>query len=158
MNAFNYHNGQLQAEDLPLAEIARRHGTPAYVYSRAALESNFRAYQDALQGQEHLVCYAVKANSNLAVLNTLARLGAGFDIVSGGELQRVIAAGGDPAKVVYSGVAKSREEMGAALEAGILCFNIESAAELERLQQVAADLDRTAAICAPASNSRAVLR
>jgi diaminopimelate decarboxylase len=126
-------------EGVALEDIAARFGTPTYVYSRAAIESQFDAFATALApAPAHLVCYAVKANSNLAVLNVLARKGAGFDIVSGGELRRVLLAGGDPRRVVFSGVAKSREDIAAALEAGILCFNVESAAELERLQEVAA--------------------
>ena len=146
MNAFPYLQGQLQAESVSLDAIARHYGTPCYVYSRAALEHNLRAYQAALHGQPHLICYAVKANSNLAVLDTLARLGAGFDIVSGGELERVVAAGGDPAKTVFSGVGKTPDEMGRALELGIHCFNLESAAELEVLNRVAAAQDRVAPV------------
>lgn len=146
MNAFDYQLGQLHAESVPLEELAQRYGTPCYVYSRAALESSLGDYQQALAGQAHLICYAVKANSNLAVLNLLARQGAGFDIVSAGELQRVLAAGGDPAKVVFSGVAKTGAEMQQALAAGIHCFNIESLAELERLQQVASDLGTRAPV------------
>lgn len=146
MSEFSYRGEQLFAEDLALDAIAERYGTPSYVYSRAALERAFLAYREALAGCDHLICYAVKANSNLAVLNVLARLGAGFDIVSGGELQRVIAAGGDPRKVVFSGVAKSLEDMALALERDILCFNIESAAELELLNQVAAANGATARI------------
>ena len=140
MDFFNYHNGQLLAEDLPVADIADRFGTPAYIYSRATLERHYRAYDDALAGHDHLVCYAVKANSNLAVLNILARLGSGFDIVSAGELERVIRAGGDPAKVVFSGVGKQRWEMQRALEAGVRCFNVESDTELDRLNQVAGEM------------------
>lgn len=146
MSAFHYRHGKLFAEEVSLEAIADTFGTPVYVYSRAELESRFRAYADALTGRPHLICYAVKANSNLAVLNTLARLGAGFDIVSGGELQRVLAAGGDAAKVVFSGVGKSAAEMQLALEAGIHCFNVESAAELERLNEVAATLGVAAPI------------
>jgi diaminopimelate decarboxylase len=146
MDYFNYDNGQMMAEGLPVTQLASEFGTPCYVYSRAALEANFREYQDALSGCNHLVCYAVKANSNLAVLDVLARLGAGFDIVSGGELERVIAAGGDPAKVVFSGVGKTPAEMARALDLGIACFNIESGAELEVLQRVAADQGRTARV------------
>ena len=146
MSEFSYRGEQLFAEDLALDAIAERYGTPSYVYSRAALERAFLAYREALAGCDHLICYAVKANSNLAVLNVLARLGAGFDIVSGGELLRVIAAGGDPRKVVFSGVAKSLEDMALALERDILCFNIESAAELELLNQVAAANGATARI------------
>ncbi|HTN95013.1 MAG TPA: diaminopimelate decarboxylase [Gallionella sp.] len=143
---FNYQNGTLYAEQVSLEEIATRFGTPCYVYSRAALTDNFRQFTKALQGREHLICYAVKANSNLAVLNLFSRLGAGFDIVSGGELQRVLAAGGDAHKVVFSGVGKTVAEMRMALDAGILCFNVESAAELERLNQVAAGMGKIAAI------------
>src|SRR5690554_7040588 len=132
MDHFNYRDGELYAEDVPVAQIAERFGTPAYVYSRATLERHFKAYDNALAGRPHLVCYAVKANSNLAVLNVLARLGAGFDIVSVGELERVIAAGGDPKKAVFSGVGKQSAEMKRALEVGVYCFNVESEAELER--------------------------
>ncbi len=146
MTFFTRRDGALFAEDLPLTEIAARFGTPAYVYSRAALTAAFNAYKEALTGRDALVCYAVKANSNLAILNVFARLGAGFDIVSGGELARVIAAGGDPAKVVFSGVGKSPDEMRAALSAGILCFNVESAAELEQLNVVAGELGKKAPI------------
>jgi len=146
MNPFAYRDRQLYAEDVPLAEIARQVGTPCYVYSRAYIEERFRAFDAALAGREHLVCYAVKANSNLAVLNVLARRGSGFDIVSGGELERVLAAGGDPAKVVFSGVGKTREEMRLALAAGIYCFNVESEAELEVLNGVAAELGRRAPV------------
>jgi diaminopimelate decarboxylase len=146
MEYFPYRDGELYAEDTPVTEIARRHGTPCYVYSRQALEDAFGQYQRALAGCEHLVCYAVKANSNLAVLDALARLGAGFDIVSAGELERVIAAGGDPAKVVFSGVAKKPEEMALALELGIACFNLESAAELEVLATVAASAGQVAKV------------
>ncbi|HLB14699.1 MAG TPA: diaminopimelate decarboxylase [Burkholderiales bacterium] len=137
MTAFQLRGGRLQAESVPLDDIARRFGTPCYVYSRAALESAFRAFTAPLAGRDHLVCYAMKANSNLGVLDVLARLGAGFDIVSGGELARVVAAGGDPRKVVFSGVGKSEAEIREALAAGILCFNVESAAELARIERVA---------------------
>lgn len=146
MNYFPYRDGELYAEKLPVSDIAERFGTPCYIYSRAALEDAFGQYQDALAGCEHLVCYAVKANSNLAVLDTLARLGAGFDIVSAGELQRVITAGGDPAKIVFSGVGKKPAEMARALELGIACFNLESAAELEVLATVAANSGKTARV------------
>lgn len=146
MNYFCYQNGQMLAEQLPVAEIAQRHGTPCYIYSRAALEDHFRQYREALDGCEHLVCYAVKANSNLAVLDVLARLGAGFDIVSGGELERVLAAGGDPSRVVFSGVGKTPAEMARALELDIACFNLESAAELEVLARVAAVLGTVARV------------
>ena len=140
MHPFEYRDGELFAEGAALSAIAERFGTPTYVYSRAHIEAQYRAYADALAGMPHLVCFAVKANSNLGVLNVLARLGAGFDIVSRGELERVLAAGGDPAKVVFSGVGKSRDDMRRALEVGVHCFNVESDVELERLQQVAAEL------------------
>ncbi|NNM80210.1 MAG: diaminopimelate decarboxylase [Gallionella sp.] len=143
---FSYQNSRLHAEGVPLSDIAARYGTPCYVYSRAALTDGYRQFSDALQGREHLICYAVKANANLAVLNVFARLGAGFDIVSGGELQRVLAAGGDARKVVFSGVGKTAEEMRMALEAGILCFNVESSPELDRLNAVAAGMGKVAAV------------
>ena len=146
MNPFAYQDRQLHAENVHLADIADKVGTPCYVYSRAAIEERFRAFDSALAGRDHLVCYAVKANSNLAVLNLLARLGSGFDIVSGGELDRVLAAGGDPAKVVFSGVGKTPEEMRRALAAGIHCFNVESEAELEILNAVAGKLGRPAPV------------
>lgn len=137
---FRPNNGQLCAESVPLNEIAKRFGTPCYVYSRAALESALDEFLVELEGTDAQVCYAVKANSNLAVLNVFARRGAGFDIVSAGELQRALAAGADPRKIVFSGVGKTREEMVFALKTGILCFNIESAPELERLNEVAGSL------------------
>ena len=143
---FHYQDGELYAESISLSDIASRYGTPCYVYSRAALTDGFRQFTTALQGREHLICYAVKANSNLAILNVFARLGAGFDIVSGGELQRVLAAGGDARKVVFSGVGKTAAEMRMALDADILCFNVESAAELDRLNEVAASMSKIAAI------------
>ena len=143
---FHYQDNQLHAEQVPLADIAAQFGTPCYVYSRAALTDGYRQFSNALQGHEHLICYAVKANSNLAILNVFARLGAGFDIVSGGELQRVLAAGGDARKVVFSGVGKSVAEMRLALDAGILCFNVESAAELERLNEVAGNMGKVAPV------------
>ncbi|MBO6851134.1 MAG: diaminopimelate decarboxylase [Marinobacter sp.] len=146
MDHFNYRNGQLYAEDVPVADIAAEFGTPAYVYSRATLERHYRAYDDALKDHAHLVCYAVKANSNLAVLNVLARLGAGFDIVSAGELERVLRAGGDPARVVFSGVGKQPWEMKRALEAGVRCFNVESDTELDRLNAVAGELGTRAPV------------
>jgi len=146
VTAFAYVDGELCAERLPLTAVAARFGTPCYVYSRAALEGNFRAFDSAFADLPHLVCYAIKANSNLAVLDLFARLGSGFDIVSGGELARVLAAGGDPAKIVFSGVGKTEAEMEAALAAGILCFNVESAAELEALAAVAGRLGRTAPV------------
>ncbi|ALQ06475.1 MULTISPECIES: diaminopimelate decarboxylase [Pseudomonas] len=140
MDAFNYRGGELFAEGVALSAIAERFGTPTYVYSRAHIEAQYRTFADALEGMPHLVCFAVKANSNLGVLNVLARLGAGFDIVSGGELERVLAAGGSADKIVFSGVGKTREDMRRALEVGVHCFNIESTDELERLQIVAAEL------------------
>ncbi|HSD96280.1 MAG TPA: diaminopimelate decarboxylase [Sulfuricaulis sp.] len=146
MNPFAYQDRQLYAENVRLAEVADKVGTPCYVYSRAAIEERFRAFDSALAGRDHLVCYAVKANSNLAVLDLLVRLGSGFDIVSGGELERVLAAGGDPAKVVFSGVGKTPEEMRRALAAGIHCFNMESEAELEILNDVAGRLGRPAPV------------
>ncbi|MEW6693196.1 MAG: diaminopimelate decarboxylase [Pseudomonadota bacterium] len=137
MEAFPRRDGALHAEGVPLSAVASAHGTPTYVYSRAEIEARFRAYDAAFGRHPHLVCFAVKSNSNLAVLNLLARLGAGFDIVSGGELERVLAAGGEAGKVVFSGVGKSRAEMARALEVGIRCFNVESLPELERLNEVA---------------------
>jgi diaminopimelate decarboxylase len=146
MSHFAYRDGMLHAEEVPLPQIAAAHGTPCYVYSRAALLSRFEEFRQALCGRDALVCYAVKANSNLAILNLFARTGAGFDIVSGGELARVIAAGGDPAKVVFSGVGKTKEEMRQALAAGIFCFNVESPAELERLNAIAGQAGKRASI------------
>jgi diaminopimelate decarboxylase len=140
MDAFNYRDGELFAEGVALSAIAERFGTPTYVYSRAHIEAQYRAYADALSGMPHLVCFAVKANSNLGVLNVLARMGAGFDIVSRGELERVLAAGGQADKIVFSGVGKTRDDMRRALEVGVHCFNVESTDELERLQVVAAEL------------------
>lgn len=140
MDYFSYQHGQLYAESIPLAEIAASVGTPAYVYSRETLSRHYQAFEGALSGVPHLVCYAVKANSNLAVLNVLAKLGAGFDIVSGGELERVIRAGGDPERVVFSGVGKTSLEIRAGLRAGIKCFNVESAEELERIAGIAGQL------------------
>lgn len=146
MSPFRYDNGLLHAEDVPLPQIAAAHGTPCYVYSRAALLSRFDEFRQALAGRDALVCYAVKANSNLAILNLFARAGAGFDIVSGGELARVVAAGGDPARVVFSGVGKTAEEMRLALDKGIFCFNVESAAELERLNGIAGQAGKRAPV------------
>ena len=150
MTHFALKNGVLHAESVALPTIADQFGTPAYVYSRAALEASLREFHDVLgghpTGQDALVCYAVKANSNLAILNVFARLGAGFDIVSGGELQRVLAAGADPKKVVFSGVGKTADEMKLALDVGIFCFNVESAAELERLNDVAGQCGKKAPI------------
>jgi diaminopimelate decarboxylase len=143
---FESKNGELYAEDVPLSQIAAEFGTPSYVYSRAALTEAFRNFDAGFAGHEHLVCYAVKANPNLAILNLFAKLGAGFDIVSGGELARVLAAGGDPDKVVFSGVGKTAAEMRQALEAGIFCFNVESEAELERLDIVAGEMSKQAPV------------
>ncbi|MDH5473919.1 MAG: diaminopimelate decarboxylase [Gammaproteobacteria bacterium] len=139
MDHFKYINGRLYAEDVDVAALAKTHGTPAYVYSRATLERHWKAFDAALGQQPHLVCYAVKANSSLAVLNVLARLGSGFDIVSVGELERVLRAGGDAAKIVFSGVGKRVDEMRRALQVGIRCFNVESESELEVLNQVAGE-------------------
>ncbi len=140
MDHFEYRDGELHAESVPVRELAARFGTPLYVYSRATLERHYRAFDSAFGQHPHCICFAVKANSNLAVLNVLARLGAGFDIVSGGELARVIAAGGDPAKVVFSGLGKQEHEIRRALQLGIACFNVESDAELDRINAVAGDL------------------
>lgn len=146
MNSFAYHNGELFAEKVAVASIVEAVGSPSYIYSRAAIEQAWTAYDSAFVGRDHLMCYAVKANANLAVLQVLARLGSGFDIVSGGELTRALQAGGDPQLVVFSGVGKTTEEMQQALQAGILCFNVESPAELALLNTVAADLDVVAPI------------
>ncbi len=146
MDFFNYRQQHLHAEDVPLAAIAEQFGTPCYVYSRATLERHYKAYQTALENYPHLICYAVKANSNLAVLNVLARMGSGFDIVSQGELERVLKAGGDPDKVVFSGVGKQAAEMRRALEVGVHCFNVESEAEMQVLERVSADMGKVAPI------------
>ena len=146
MDHFRSQQGELYAEDVPLSAVAAAVGTPTYVYARATLERHFRVIDASLAGCAHLVCYAVKANSNLAVLQLFARMGLGFDIVSGGELQRVLAAGGSASKVVFSGVGKTRAEMRRALEVGILCFNVESEAELEVLNEVAISLGQRARI------------
>ena len=146
MTPFPYRAGELFAEQVASSRIAERFGTPCYVYSRSALEAAFREYQAALADCPHLICYAVKANSNLAVLDVLARQGAGFDIVSGGELERVVAAGGDPGRTVFSGVGKQPAEMARALSLGIRCFNLESAAELEVLNRVAGEQGRVAPV------------
>lgn len=146
MDAFTYRGGELFAENVALSDLAQQFGTPTYVYSRAHIESQYRAYADALEGTPSLVCFAVKANSNLGVLNVLARLGAGFDIVSGGELERVLAAGGRADRTVFSGVGKTREDMRRALEVGVHCFNVESTDELERLQVVAAEMGKRAPV------------
>ncbi|WP_394223441.1 diaminopimelate decarboxylase [Alteromonas gracilis] len=140
MDHFAYSQGQLHAEQVPVADIAAQHGTPVYVYSRATLERHWHAFDDAIGEHPHLVCYAVKANSNIGVLSVLAKLGSGFDIVSAGELARVIEAGGDASKVVFSGVGKKHEEIRYALEQGIMCFNVESEPELHRINQVAAEM------------------
>lgn len=146
MNPYVYKDGELYAEEVPLARLASEVGTPVYVYSRAALTQAYSTFTAAFEGHDHLVCYAVKANPNLAILDLFARLGSGFDIVSGGELQRVLAAGGDTGKVVFSGVGKSEAEIRAALHAGILCFNIESENELGRLDRIAGELGMRAPI------------
>ncbi len=146
MDHFAYRDALLHAEDVPLDRLADEFGTPLYVYSRATLERHWHAFDNAFADRPHLVCFAVKANSNLAVLNVLARLGSGFDIVSVGELERVLTAGGDAAKVVFSGVGKRADEMARALQAGIRCFNVESGAELERLNAVAASEGRVAPV------------
>lgn len=146
MDHFDYRDGELYAEDVPLRQIAEQYGTPCYVYSRATLERHWHAFDQAFASHPHLVCFAVKANSNLGVLNVLARLGSGFDIVSVGELERVVAAGGDPGKVLFSGVGKQAHEMRRALELGIRCFNVESEAELDRLNEVAGQVGTTAPI------------
>ena len=143
---FHYRNGTLFCEDADLVSLAEAHGTPAYVYSKNALVSRFEAYKNSFAGLPHRICFAVKANSNLAVLATLARLGAGFDIVSAGELHRVLAAGGDPASVVFSGVGKTAAEIHFALEKGIRNFNCESEYEIETISQIAVSLNRTASI------------
>ena len=143
---FPYRGDSLFAEGSRLSDLAERFGTPLYVYSRTALETAWRGFDDALAGMPHQVCFAVKANGNLAVLDALARLGSGFDIVSGGELERVLAAGGDPGSVIFSGVGKSRAEMRAGLAAGIRSFNVESVSELERLAEVASELGRVAPV------------
>ncbi|MFA9215510.1 MAG: diaminopimelate decarboxylase, partial [Sphingomonadaceae bacterium] len=146
MSQFTYQDGVLHAEGVSLSAIANQFGTPTYVYSKAQLLANFGAYANACAGRDALVCYAMKANSNLAILDLLARQGAGFDIVSGGELLRVIAAGGDPRKVIFSGVGKSVDEMRLALENDILCFNVESIPELHRLNEVAGAMGKTARV------------
>ena len=146
MTFFTQRDQHLFVEEVSLEQIAENCGTPCYVYSRAALEAAYRAYDDALATRDHLVCYAVKANSSLAILNVFARLGSGFDIVSGGELARVLKAGGDPKKVVFSGVGKTAGEMRAALAAGILCFNVESESELTRINKVAGEVGKIAPV------------
>ncbi|WOH36851.1 diaminopimelate decarboxylase [Thalassotalea fonticola] len=146
MDFFNRQNNSLYAEDCSVTELAKTYGTPLYVYSRATIERHWHAFDQAAKDRKHLICYAVKASSNLAILNVLARLGSGFDIVSKGELARVIQAGGDPAKVVFSGVGKKSEEIAYALEQGIHCFNVESEAELSRINEVAAGMNMPASI------------
>lgn len=146
MDSFEYRDGVLFCEEVSLAQVAETQGTPAYVYSREAIEHAYMAYANALNGRDALICYAVKANSNIALLNLLARLGAGFDIVSLGELERVLRAGGDPAKVVFSGVGKQPAEIRRALELGIFCFNIESDAELDRVNAVALEAGQVARV------------
>jgi len=146
MDHFNYRSSALFAEEVAVSEIAEKYGTPCFIYSRATLERHYRAYDEALKGISNMICFAVKANSNLAVLNVLARLGAGFDIVSAGELERVLAAGGDPSRVIFSGLGKAETEISQALQAGIHCFNIESDAELDRINEVAIRLGQQAPI------------
>lgn len=146
MNPFHNQDGELFAENIPLSRIAAEFGTPCYVYSRQALINTFEQFRSGFSAVDHLICFAVKANPSLAILNLFARMGAGFDIVSGGELARVLAAGGDPGKVVFSGVGKTEAEMRTALQAGIFCFNVESGAELDRLNQVAADMGKIAPV------------
>ena len=146
MNVFELKNGELHAENVALSQIAAQFNTPCYVYSKAALTQAFTDFKAGLNGSNHLVCFAVKANPNIAILNLFAKLGAGFDIVSGGELARVLAAGGDPQKIVFSGVGKTAEEMRAALNAGIFCFNVESASELKRLNEVAKSMGKIAPV------------
>ena len=146
MDFFQYKNDQLMAENLPVKQLAEQFGTPLYVYSRATLERHWHAFNNAFGEHPHLVCFAVKSNPNIAILNIMAKLGSGFDIVSQGELERVLAAGGDAAKVVFSGVAKSRQEIARALEVNIRCFNVESEAELLRINQVAGEMGKIAPI------------
>ena len=146
MEPFTYYNDKLYAEEVAVAEIAEQVGTPFYVYSKAAIESQWKAYNEAFSGREHLVCYAVKANPNLAILNLLAKLGSGFDIVSAGELERVLRAGGEADRVVFSGVGKTADELRIALQAGIHCFDVESAQELERLNQIAGEMGQSAPV------------
>jgi diaminopimelate decarboxylase len=146
VNVFEVKNGELHVENVTLNQIASQYGTPCYVYSKAALTQAFADFKAGLVGENHLICFAVKANPNLAILNLFAKLGAGFDIVSGGELARVLAAGGDPQKIVFSGVGKTADEMRAALEAGIFCFNVESSSELTRLNDVAKSMGKLAPV------------
>jgi len=146
MDYFTYKENQLFAEDVAIEEIVAQHGSPCYIYSRATFERHWKAFDQAFGDHPHIICYAVKANSNIAILNILARLGSGFDIVSLGELERVLAAGGDPKKIVFSGVGKRADEITAALKIGIRCFNIEVSAELDRINQLAAELGVIAAV------------
>ena len=146
MDFFQYKNEQLYVEDLPVKQLAEEFGTPLYIYSRATLERHWHAFDSALGKHPHLICYAVKANSNIGILNVMAKLGSGFDIVSQGELERVLAAGGEASKVVFSGVAKSRAEIMRALEVGIRCFNVESVAELHHINQTAGEMSKVAPI------------
>jgi diaminopimelate decarboxylase len=146
MDYFNYQDGQLFAEEVSVASLANQFGTPCFIYSRTSIEEQYKAYEKAFNGHPSLICYAVKANSNLAVLNVLSKLDAGFDIVSGGELDRVLAAGGDPRKVIFSGLGKTKDEIISGLEANILCFNIESEAELHRINEVAKAQNQVAPI------------
>ena len=146
MDFFQYKNNQLMAENLPVKQLAEQFGTPLYVYSKATLERHWHAFNNAFGEHPHLVCFAVKSNPNIAILNVMAKLGSGFDIVSQGELERVLAAGGDAAKVVFSGVAKSHQEIARALEVNIRCFNVESEAELLRINQVAGKMGKIAPI------------
>lgn len=146
MDFFQYKNEQLYVEDLPVKQLAEEFGTPLYIYSRATLERHWHAFDSALGEHPHLICYAVKANSNIGILNVMAKLGSGFDIVSQGELERILAAGGEASKVVFSGVAKSRSEIMRALEVGIRCFNVESIAELYHINQIAGEMGKVAPI------------
>ena len=146
MNHFEYKNQQLFAEDVAIADIISEHGTPAYIYSRATLEGHWHAFDNAFGSHPHLICFAVKSNSNIALLNVMAKLGSGFDIVSQGELERVLAAGGEASKVVFSGVAKSHSEIERALDVGIRCFNVESIPELHRINEVAGKMGKIAPI------------
>ena len=146
MDHFEYKQGKLHCEDVPIEALAEIYGTPLFVYSRATLERHWHAFDQALADYDHLVCYAIKANSSLAVLNVLARLGSGFDIVSGGELQRVLQAGGEAKRIVFSGVGKQAGEIEAALAADILCFNVESEQELDRINEIAAAMGKTARV------------
>ena len=146
MNHFEYKNQQLFAEDVAIADIISEHGTPAYIYSRATLERHWHAFDNAFGSHPHLICFAVKSNSNIALLNVMAKLGSGFDIVSQGELERVLAAGGEASKVVFSGVAKSHSEIERALDVGIRCFNVESIPELHRINEVAGKMGKIAPI------------